>query len=225
MIHFADHENQICSQQGEDGIIKAVFDEIGTTNRVAVEFGALDAPTDNTLLLKKQGWKVHQWNGESYTPSIKKHWVTAENINQIWDREKVPQSPDLLSIDIDYNDYWVWRALKATPRLIIIEHNASIPPTEARVVPYDPNRGWDGTNYFGASLLALTQLAQSKGYSLIYVESQGVNAFFLRSDLLTQNITPLTAAEGYQTPKYGPNNGGHPQSDKVMPLTIVHPGS
>lgn len=218
MIHFANQENQICSQQGEDGIIKAVFDEIGTTNRVAVEFGALDGPTDNTLLLKKQGWKVHQWNGEKLTPNIKQHFVTAENINQIWESEGVPDEPDLLSIDIDYNDYWVWQALIHRPRLIVIEHNASIPPTEARVVPYDPNRGWDGTNFFGASLLALNQLAQKKNYSLIYVESQGVNAFFIRTDCLTSNIKPLTPTQAYQSPKYGPNNGGHPQSSKEMPL-------
>ena len=218
MLNLSTYEKQICSQQGEDGVIEAIFDEIGTTNRVAVEFGALDAPTDNTLLLKKTGWKVHQWNGERFTPNVKKYWVTAENINTIWAKEGVPDEPDLLSIDIDYNDYWVWKALKARPRLIVIEHNASIPPTEARVVPYDPKAGWDGTNYFGASLKALWQLAKQKDYSLVYVESQGVNAFFIRNDCLGDNLQALTATQAYQKPKYGPNDGGHPQSDKVMPL-------
>lgn len=218
MIDFSLHENQICSQQGEDGIIAKILEEIGTTNREAVEFGALDGPTDNTLLLKKTGWKVHQINGEKLTPSIHQAFITAENINQVFDQLGVSESPDVLSVDIDYNDYWVWKTLTRTPRLLVIEHNASIPPTEARVVPYNPKAGWDGTNYFGASLKALELLAKEKNYSLIYVESMGVNAFFVRDDCLTPNLKPLTAKEAYQTPKYGPNNGGHPQSSKVMPL-------
>lgn len=218
MIDLSQHENQACSQQGEDGIIAKILEEIGTTNKTAVEFGALDGPTDNTLLLKKTGWKVYQINGEQLTPNIHKAFITAENINQVFKTLGVPQEFDVLSIDIDYNDYWVWKALTHRPRLIIIEHNASIPPTEARTVPYDPKAGWDGTNYFGASLKALEQLGKYKQYSLVYVESMGVNAFFVRNDCLTRNLRVLSAKEAYQKPKYGPNDGGHPQSDKEMPL-------
>ena len=218
MIDLSAHENQISSQQGEDGVIATILKEIGVKNRVAVEFGALDGPTDNTLLLKKTGWKVYQINGEKLTPNIHKAFITAENINKVFKNLGVPQEFDVLSIDIDYNDYWVWKALTYRPRLVVIEHNASIPPDEARVVPYDPKAGWNGTNYFGASLKALEKLGKFKQYSLVYVESMGVNAFFVRNDCLTRNIKVLTAKEAYQKPKYGPNDGGHPQSDKVMPL-------
>lgn len=218
MINLSLHEKQICSQQGEDGIIAKILEEIGTTNRVAVEIGALDGPTDNTLLLKKTGWHVYQINGEQLTPSIHQAFITAENVNQVLDDLGVPQEPDMFSLDIDYNDYWVWQALTYRPRLIVVEHNASVPPTESRTVPYDATAGWDGTNYFGASLLALEKLGKEKGYSLVYVESMGVNAFFVRTDCLTPNLKVLTAKEAYQKPKYGPNDGGHPQSDKIMPL-------
>lgn len=217
MIELAKYENQVYSQQGEDGVINKILKEIDTTNKVAVEFGALDALTDNTFLLKRCGWKVYQINSEQLTPNIHKAFITAENINQVFSDLGVPQEFDVLSIDIDYNDYWVWKALTYSPRLVVIEHNASIPPDEARTVPYDPKAGWDGTNYFGASLLALERLGKEKDYSLVYVESMGVNAFFVRNDCLGQ-LTPLTAKEAYQKPKYGPNDGGHPQSDKTMPL-------
>jgi glycine cleavage system H lipoate-binding protein len=82
-------------------------------------------------------------------------------------------------------------------------------------VKYEPTRTWDGTNYFGASLLALTNLSQKKGYSLVHVESNGVNAFFVRDDCLG-NLEALSAAEAYQTPKYGGNNGGHAESSEKM---------
>lgn len=216
MIDLSKHEKQICSQQGEDGIIEAIFDEIGTTSKEAVEFGALDAQTDNTLHLKHKGWKIHQWNGKALTPNIKKEFITAGNINRIFKKHEVSKDLDLLSIDIDFNDYYVWESLRWKPRVVVIEHNASIPPTEARIVKYDAKRTWDGTNYFGASLLALEQLAKRKGYSLVYVESQGVNAFFVRDDVLG-NLQPLSSGEAYQTPKYGCGpNGGHPRSHEEM---------
>jgi len=217
MIDLSKHEKQIYSQQGEDGIIQAILDEIGTTNKVAVEFGALDDLTDDTLNLKNHGWKVYQINGEQYTPSIHKAWMTAENCNDVFTELKIPKEFDVLSIDVDFNDYYIWEALEYRPRLLVIEHNASIPPTEARVVRYEPKRVWDGTNYFGASLLALEKLGKKKGYSLVYVESMGVNAFFVRDDCLTKNLTPKTSEEVYQLPKYGQGpNGGHIRSWEEM---------
>lgn len=83
-----------------------------------------------------------------------------------------------------YNTYWVWRAIEGyRPRVVVIEYNATIPPTESKAVKYDPNRVWNGTNYFGASLLALVNLGKSKGYYFIGHDSTEVNAFFVRDDL------------------------------------------
>lgn len=215
MINLRATENRVTSQQGEDGVIQAILKEIGTTNHVAVEFGALDAETDNTLLLQKLAWKVYLINGEKLSEKVHKAWMTAENCNEVFKKLRIPHEFDVLSIDVDFNDYYIWKALEARPRLLIIEHNASIPPTESKVVRYEPTRTWDGTNYFGASLLALEKLSKKKGYSLVYVESMGVNAFFVRDDCL-KNLTPLTAEQAYQTPKYGGNNGGHAQSTESM---------
>lgn len=215
MIDLSETEKNVTSQQGEDGVIEAILNEIGTTNKVAVEFGALDGLTDNTFLLKLNGFNVIGFNGEARTPNVIEAWLTAENCNDVFKAAHVPKEFDVLSIDIDFNDYYVWRALEYRPRLLIMEYNASIPPDQARVVKYEPRRAWNGTNYFGASLLALYNLNRKKGYSLVYCESMGVNSFWVRDDCLA-GLTPLTVEQAYQAPKYGSNNGGHAQSSETM---------
>ena len=91
---------------------------------------------------------------------------------------------DLLSIDIDFNDYWVWKAIAAvSPRVVVIEHNAGLRPPLSLTVPYQPNRGGDGTNFFGASLEALVRLGRAKGYRIVGCNISGSNAFVVREDL------------------------------------------
>lgn len=216
MIDLSTKEKNEYSQQGEDGIIATILEEIGVTNRTAVEFGALDGLTDNTFALKMANWRVFQINGDKRTANIHQAWLTAENCNDVFGHLGVPKEFDVMSVDIDFNDYYVWQALEYRPRLVVMEYNASIPPDESRVVKYEPHRIWDGSNYFGASLLALTNLNKRKGYSLVYCEKGGVNCFFVRDDCLTPNLKVLSVEEAYQTPKYGGNNGGHAQSSETM---------
>lgn len=215
MIDLRTAEKSEYSQQGEDGVIAEILSEIGVTNRVAVEFGALDGFTDNTFALKMANWKVFGINGEARTANVREAWLTAENCNAVFAEIGVPKKFDVLSIDIDFNDYYVWEALDYSPRLVIMEYNASVPPTESKVVKYEPTRVWDGSNYFGASLLALTNLNKRKGYSLVHCESNGVNAFFVRDDCLA-GLAVLSPEEAYRPPTYGSNNGGHMQSSEKM---------
>ena len=111
---------------------------------------------------------------------------------------------DFLSIDIDYNDYWVWKAIDVvTPRVVAIEYNATLRPPMSLTVPYDPNGAWDGTNFHGASLEALTRLGAAKGYRLVGCGMAGVNAFFVRADLTGDLfLEPATAAEHYEPPRH-----------------------
>ena len=151
---------------------------------------------------------------------IKNERITAENIENLFQKYKVPGNFDLLSIDIDYNDFWVWKAItKFHPRVLVIEFNSSIPPNESKVVPYDADAQWDGTNYFGASLLALKNLSFEKNYTLLGCDSNGVNAFFCQSDLV-KNFKIKNIENLYRPPKYGEIiNGehiGHPISAKKM---------
>lgn len=151
---------------------------------------------------------------------IKSEKVTAENIQNLFEKYHVPKFFDLLSIDIDYNDYWVWNAIEDyVPRVVVIEFNSSIPPNESRVVPYDPEARWDGTNYFGASLLALKKLGEKKGYTLVGCDNNGVNAFFCKNVVISKfDIKDIQ--ELYRSPQYGEkidgSHIGHPPSKRKM---------
>jgi hypothetical protein len=211
------------SQNGEDGIIDAIFRIIGTTNRFCVEFGVQNGRECNTrFLIERRFWNYLLMDSASSLPSnIRQEFITAENVNQVFQRHGVPKEFDLLSIDIDSNDYWVWKALtEFSPRVVVIEYNASIPAEESRTIPYDPDAVWDGTTYFGASLLALKNLGEAKGYELITCDSRGVNAFFLRRDVLPDDYRSKEIHEIYRPPRYGKKWGrnirGHRPSERHL---------
>lgn len=217
---FIFFEQTFYSQNGEDGIIKAIFDKIGTTNKFCVEFG-IQPIEGNTIYLKKKGWNFLWMDKNGDEKLIKKEFVTPENINSLFKKYKILETFDLLSIDIDGNDYWVWKAITGySPRVVVIEYNASIPPSENKIVKYDPKFCWDGADYFGASLLALEKLGKLKGYTLIACNKKGVNAFFIRTDLMKDNFKVKKITEIYNPPKFGIKVNGkyigpHP-SDKSM---------
>ncbi len=215
-------ERKVFSQNGEDGIIEEIFDRIGTGPKFAVEFGVEDGSECNTRYLKEvKGWDVLQMDGnDNNPPSIKQEFITAENINDLFAKYKVPKDLDLLSIDIDSNDFWVWKAIDTSykPRVIIMEYNAHFAPSASRTVAYDPTLTWDGTNYFGASLLALYRLAKHRGYDLVYCNQNGVNAFFVRADLMG-SFAPKTPVDVYRGPGFGKIDKfgawlGHPESSR-----------
>jgi hypothetical protein len=94
-----------------------------------------------------------------------------------------------LAGDIDGNDYWVWRSIQRyAPRVVVIEHNATFPPPTDWVMTYDPAYRWNGVATSGASLQALERLGQAKGYALVGCALGGVNAFFVRRDLLADHF-------------------------------------
>jgi hypothetical protein len=216
-------EWKVYSEDGEDGILQGILAKLGTTNKFCVEFGAGDGIGCNTgLLVKNFGWNcLHMdWGGNSEA-WVKQEKVTAENINDLFNKYGVPAEFDVLSIDIDSNDYWIWKAIQGySPRIVVIEYNASIPVAESRAVEYDPNLQWDGSNYFGASLKAMTDLGKQKGYTLIGCNSKGVNAFFVRNDLVNNNFKIRDITDLYREPAYGVKaNGkfiGHPVSNRQM---------
>jgi hypothetical protein len=199
-------ERKQYSQNGEDGIIDAIFEACGVTNRFFVECGCHDARECNTAYLLAQGWSglLMDADGISRNPraTVQREFITAENINLLLDKYQVPEEFDLLSIDIDGNDYWVWQAVSRRPRVVVIEYNASISPKDRRVIPYDPLFRWAGTDYFGASLRALAELGERKGYCLVYCESRGVNAFFVERDIVPSTFVHRPLRKVYRPPNY-----------------------
>jgi hypothetical protein len=179
-------ESKRYSQHGEDGILRAIFYKIGVTDKFCVEFGVGDGSESCTrLLVEKEGWRSLWLDSASQAKSnIMEELLTPENINQVFRKYDVPSKFDLLSIDVDYNTYWLWKAIiNYVPRVVVVEYNGFIPPHLSWVVEYSPTQVWDGSQYFGASLLALARLGNSKGYTLIGCDSSGTNAFFVRDEL------------------------------------------
>lgn len=174
---------KVFSQNGEDGILRKILETIGTTNRYFVEFGVEDGQECNTRLLRENGWQGLMMDGKHHCPEVGlyKEFVTAENINKLFAKYCVPHEFDVLSIDIDYNDYWVWKALdtRYQPRVVVIEWNCSISPYRSLVVPYDPAAVWDFTSYYGASMLALKKLGDVKNQVLVGCDRRATNLFFV----------------------------------------------
>ncbi len=189
-IDLSLHEKSLYSQNGEDGVLAKIFQVIEPKTLFCVEFGSYDGITGSNLhLLRLQGWKCVQFDRQYQIPRLNLHreFLTAENINQIFEKYEIPHDLDLLSIHIHYNDFYLWAALdpKYRPAVIVIEYNASHLPQEDKVVKYRPFYIGDNTRYYGASMLALYHLGRAKGYSLVYAEASGTHLFFIRDDLLT----------------------------------------
>ena len=211
---------------GEDGIIEAIFDQIGAESKYYVEFGIIDGFGDNTKVLKEQkGWTGlwMDWNEDTpvwevnkagrpngvqlgtrkKSPDVKIHIVTAENINSLFQTYGVPQSFDFLVIDIDFNDFYLWQALTYRPRVVMIEYNACYPPPVSLVIKYEPETITNTDMYFGASFCALVKLGEEKGYTAIGCDPSGSNIFFIRDDLVEGNFAvPEDSSSLYQAPIY-----------------------
>lgn len=111
---------------------------------------------------------------------------------------------DLLSIDIDGNDYHIWEAVSAVqPRVVIIEYNAKFPPECDWVMPYDAGYVWDSSDRQGATLKAMERLGRKKGYQLVGTNMTGANAFFVQNTLTENKFpTPATAENLYNPPRW-----------------------
>ncbi len=227
------HGAKAFSQADEDGIIAEIFRRIGTTDRSFVEIGVETGIECNTLWLLMQGWHGAWIEGNPKAcraiAASHRHWladgalklhagfVTAENIDALIAGLGFDREIDLLSIDIDYNDYWVWKALgRCRPRVVVMEYNAMWLPPAAVTVPYDPKASWKQDSHYGASL------GRHKGYALVGCSLSGVNAFFVRDDLVADRfLAPGDAVEHYEPARYflaGMPSGHKPA---VGPLVTV----
>ncbi len=183
-------ERNVYSQNGEDGVIEWVFSRIAPRHRICVEFGAWDGRNlSNTFnLVAHHGWKAIHIEADPHKFQTLKKTATAYpaitpvcslvaaagelSLDRILERQGVPEDFDLLSIDIDGNDYDVWEAtVRFHPTLVVIEYNATIPPEFDYI-----DRG--GRGYIGSSAASLGALASRKGYGLLGCTA--TNLFFLR---------------------------------------------
>lgn len=207
------YEFKSYSQNGEDGILLYIFSLIGTTNQRIVEFGIGDGTECMSAnLILNFGWQALLLecspNGAmqarnfytGFPVTVVEAQVTAENINQLL----LPMAGeiDLLSIDIDSNDYWIWQAITVVqPRVVVIEYNASMGDKRSLTVKYAPDfqrfKISPSGYYHGASLTALYRLAEKRGYTFVGCDANGINAFFVRTDVLNNKLSTVTPQEAF----------------------------
>ena len=192
---------RIMSQNEEDGITCALLQEIGDTVGKFVEIGAgrnggnsgfLASELNFAGLMVDQNAKALMSLNFGDQVHIINEWVTAENVNELITQHGLAGELDLFSLDIDGNDYWVWKAMTAAnPRIVILEYNSLLGAERSVTIRYDPkftvaiDAPHRRAYYYGASIQAWTNLAKEKGYRLVAVEPRGVNVFFLRNDVAT----------------------------------------
>jgi hypothetical protein len=197
-------EKKIFSQNGEDGIIEHIFNTIGVTNKIAVEFGVSAGGSGlqtNTRLLAEKGWATIWFDGEESSnlpPNCKfsVKFLTPDNIVETFKENGVPLEFDLLSIDVDGNDYHLREALcDFKPRVCIMEYNGYFTGTSEYIMPLNNEYRWKGQRNFGASLKSYQQQADRLGYDLVYCDSRGINAFFVRKDV--NKFTPKSSENAF----------------------------
>jgi hypothetical protein len=186
-MRLLDHAKNVYSQYGEDGIFAAMLEIIPDPDKWCVEFGAWDGEfLSNTCnMIEHSGYSavMIEANRKSFAGLLQRHganpkvvalnqcvgFSSADGLDTILAPTPVPKDFDLLSIDIDGNDYHVWKALSAyTPKIVCVEFNPTVPTEVDFVQPADP------TLCHGASLLALTRLGRDKGYELVAVTRTNV---------------------------------------------------
>jgi hypothetical protein len=122
-------------------------------------------------------------------------------VNDIVSNAGISGPIDLLSLDIDGMDWWVWKALDVIqPQVIVCETHNPVPPDLAVTVPYDPKFAFDSPDYRGASLAAMVKLGRDKGYRLIGAHRFGFNAFFMREGVGEAWFPEVTAESCLRDP-------------------------
>jgi len=173
------------SQNGEEHYLDFIFQNIGVKYKFLVDIGANDGMfLSNTKLFREKGWESILIDREDF-PGIGQEFVTVETVLEILDRYKCPIEFDLLSLDIDGNDYWVLEKIlsKYKPRVIISEYNSEHDPLESKAIEYDPFFVFKCDDYYGYTFSAGLKLAERFGYKVVY-QNGDLNMYYLRKDEL-----------------------------------------
>ena len=188
------YKHNVKSQYGEDGIIGKIFEIIGEKNRSVVELGALNGYHHSNAwhLIKNCGWSAVLLEADrTYFERLVEEYKNNESVictnafvsfegpqslDAILGATAIPKNFDLLSLDIDGNEYHLWKSFMVyRPRVIVVEFNPSIPNEVSFVQPRDM------AIMQGSSLRAFVELGKQKGYEI--VAANETNAFFVWKEL------------------------------------------
>ena len=242
LLDYKNNDKQC--EEGEDSILQKIFDLIDKKCNYCVEFGAGDGikhsitysfrqKGSNSLLMDgcvimdeyKDGRKfdrrlatsadVNMEEIKKSKADVKIEFITKENINELFEKYNVPKDFNLLVIDIDGNDYWIWKALNYYPDIVMIEFNQWIEPDLNIVIKYNKDfKTKIKDRYTSASCKAMFNLGREKGYTLVSICAD--NMIFVKNnlaDLVTidkesQNNWKILYQKAKLKSKYKYNNYG-----------------
>jgi hypothetical protein len=210
------------SQFGDDGIIQWLVNNIEFPHKTFIEFGVEDYRESNTrFLMMNDNWSgmimdaspknVERIRNSDYfwrhDLIVKSVFIDRENINELISSAHFDKDVGILHIDLDGNDYWIWKEIKTiSPVVVILEYNSILGIDRALTVPYDKyfrrTEAHFSNLYCGASLRALHQLSEQKGYSFIGCNGAGNNAYFVRKDKTNSIVKEKSLENGFVVSKF-----------------------
>ncbi len=215
-------EFKVFSQWGDDGIIQWVVQNLEMPNQTFIEFGVGNYRESNTrFLMMNNNWAGLVMDGSEknvaqilnseyfwrYFLQAKAVFIDVDNVNDLILSSGFDKEIGVLHIDLDGNDYWIWKAIDViSPVLVILEYNSIFGIDRAITVPYAKRFSRTIAHYsnlyYGASLRALYQLSVSKGYAFIGCNSSGNNAYFVRRDKVNDCVREIPLESGYVASKF-----------------------
>ena len=223
----SNHEFKIFSQWGEDGILQFITSSIFIENKTFIEFGVHDFMESNCrFLLIKDGWSGFVIDGSKkniqrlrenqmywkYPLQAISAFITKENIAELLDSSGFNKNCGILSIDIDGVDWHILNQLTEwNASIVVVEYNSIFGANLSVTVPYTPDfnrsRAHYSDLYWGASLSAFSNLLINRGYSLVATNTNGNNAFFVKSALLTDKIKSKSPSDCFQEATFRESKG------------------
>jgi hypothetical protein len=216
MIRLEDHREDVHSQFGEDGMIRKAFEVLADGSRWCVELGAWDGRyfSNTHRLMVEDGWSgvfieadperfrdlqaTYGANERAVCLNAYARFSGSDTLDDLLASTEVPEDFDLLSLDVDGNDFHLWSSLtRFRPRLVVVEFNATFPNDVDWAQAADPDV------HHGSSLAAFVRLGREKGYELL--ATSDFNAFFVRRDLFDRfgiadnSIDAIHTNRAYQT--------------------------
>ena len=204
---ISEHEARHSSQGMQDGVIEFICQHIEISNKYCIEFGYdstnwVDCLPNTKQLVHEQKWDHLLMDGNCHNPDINlyRHFITSENVCELFQQYDVPIEPGYISIDLDSTDIWVTDALLKDyrPSFFSVEFNPNFPIDAVMAFPNDTNEFWCQDRVMGSSLKALNMMAQNHGYALVYAGCYSTakhhDAFFIREDLIELSHVPAFEA-------------------------------
>jgi hypothetical protein len=206
------------SEFEEDGQLLYLLTLAGSKSRAVVEISSQDGRVCMaTNLLVHHRWRGFLFDGDpvfvregrrffaahpatrSAPPVMRAEWFTRDNVNHVLAAAGVPDEVDVLSLDIDGNDLYLWSEMKVRPRILICEFNNAVPSDLALTIPYRPGFSFaalpaEQAMFRSASLAAYVAVSRRKGYRLVGMNALGFNAIFLRDDVLAAEMPEIPAS-------------------------------